>query len=112
MQFSLLYLYNNENAIISQDTSCNKNTLRQFVDKHIYHEHKSSAAVGYEIDINIRATVNPRISPLGAYLFLLLFGWGLIRGGLVKLFQKCHTKSSLPKLLFSILLQEQSIFKH
>ena len=26
-------------------------------------------------------TVNPRISPLGAYLFFMLFGWGLIRGG-------------------------------
>ena len=29
-------------------------------------------------------TVNPRISPLGAYLFLMLFGWGLIRGGLIR----------------------------
>ena len=57
-------------------------------------------------------TENPRISPLVAYLFLLLFGWGLIRGGLIILFDKCRIKSSLPKLLFSILLQEQSIFKH
>ena len=30
------------------------------------------------------ATVNPRISPLGAYLFLMLFGWGLILGGLIR----------------------------
>ena len=67
-------------------------------------------------------TVNPRISPLGAYLFLMLFGWGLIRGGLIrgglleggliKLFDKCRIKSSLSKLHFSILLQEQYKFEH
>ena len=34
------------------------------------------------------------------------------RGGLIKLFDKCHIKSSLSKLLFSILLQEQSKFSH
>ena len=61
--------------------------------------------------------VNPRISPLGAYLFFMLFGWrlirgGLIRGGLIKLSDKCCIKSSLSKLLFSIILQEQSKFKH
>ena len=62
-------------------------------------------------------TVNPRISSLGANLFLMPSGWGLIRGGLIrgglirggliKLFDKFRIKSSLPKLLFSILLQEQ-----
>ena len=62
-------------------------------------------------------TVNPRISSLGAYLFLLVFGWGLFEGGLfegglIKLFDKCCINSSLPMLLFSILLQEQSIFKY
>ena len=62
-------------------------------------------------------TVNPRISPLGAYLFLMFLGGGLFeRGlfeeGLMKLFDKYRIKSSLPKLLFSMLLQEQSIFKH
>ena len=31
---------------------------------------------------------------------------GLIRGGLIKLFDKCHIKSSLSKLVFSILSQE------
>ena len=57
-------------------------------------------------------TVNPRISPLGAYLIFMLFRWGLIRGGLIELFDKCHIKSSLSKLLFSTLLQKQSKFKH
>ena len=63
-------------------------------------------------------TVNLRISPLGTYLILTLFGWGLIRGvaysrgGLIKLFDKCRIKSSFSKLLFSILLQEQYKFEH
>ena len=49
---------------------------------------------------------------MGAYLFLMLSGWGLIRGGRIKLFDKFRIKSSLSKLLFSIILQEQSKFKH
>ena len=62
------------------------------------------------------STVNPRISPLGAYLFLMLCGWGLFEGraysrGLIKLFGKCRIKGSLSRLLFSILLQEKSKFK-
>ena len=63
-------------------------------------------------------TVNPRISPLGAYLFLKLFGWGriggegLFEGELIKLFDKCRIKCSLSKLLFSIILQEQFKFKY
>ena len=42
----------------------------------------------------------------------LIRGEVLIRGGLMKSFDKCHIKSSLSKLLFSILLQEQSKFEH
>ena len=63
-------------------------------------------------------TVNPRLSPLGAFLFFMLFGWGLIQGGsysrgrLIQLFDKCCIKSSLSKLLFSVLLQEQSKCRH
>ena len=34
-----------------------------------------------DVILRILGTVNPRISPLDAYLFLMLFGWGLIRGG-------------------------------
>ena len=44
---------------------------------------------------------------MGAYL-----SGELIQGGVIKLFDKCCIKSSLPKILFSILLQEQSQFKH
>ena len=63
-------------------------------------------------------TINPQISPLGAYLFLCFLGGGLFEGraysrvGLIKLFDKCRIKSSLSKLLFSTLLQEQSKLKH
>ena len=68
----------------------------------------------YRIKFRYRKSLN---QPLGAYLFLMLFGWGLIRGGLIrrgliKLFDKYRIKSSLSKLLFSILLQEQSKFEH
>ena len=45
-------------------------------------------------------TVNPRISPLGAYLFLAFFRWGLIRrgglyeGGAYKIFEdKLHSNN-------------------
>ena len=34
-------------------------------------------------DTALADTVNPRINPLGAYLLFMLFGWGLIRGGLI-----------------------------
>ena len=59
-------------------------------------------------------TVNPRVNPLCAYVFLILFLFGGLFEGreLIKLFDKCRIKSSFSKLLFSILLQEQSIFKH
>ena len=71
----------------------------------------------------IKDTVNPRMAPWGLIYFCCFLGgfagfWmglirgGLTRGGLIKLFDKCRIKSSLPKLLFSVLVQEQSIFKH
>ena len=63
-----------------------------------------------------RNTVSPRISPLGLIYFLCFLGGGLFEGacsrGFMKLFDKFRIKSSFQKLLFSILLQEQSIFKH
>ena len=49
---------------------------------------KKAQTVGCFISILTMAralTVNPRIIPLGAYLFLMLFGWGLIRGGAYKI---------------------------
>ena len=66
---------------------------------------------------NTLDAVNPRVSPLGAYLFFMLFGWGLFEGraylrGLLTLFDRYHINSSLPQLLFSIILQEQSKCKH
>ena len=51
--------------------------------------------------MRLSSTVNPRISPLGAYVFLILFEWGHI-----KLSDTFRIKSSLSKLLFSIVLKE------
>ena len=45
-------------------------------------------------------TVNPRISPLGAYLFLMLFGWGLIRGGAYKIIRQMSYKKLIAKAPF------------
>ena len=53
-------------------------------------------------------TINPRICPLGTCLF---FG-GFIRGGGLMNYLTYAAKTSLSKLLVSIILKEQSKFKH
>ena len=45
-------------------------------------------------------TVNPRISPLGAYLFLTLLEGGLFEGGLIKLSEIWHIKNSFLRFRF------------
>ena len=56
---------------------------------------------------------------LGAYLFLTLFDGGLFKGrtysrgeGVIATFDICHLKGSLSWVLFSIILKEQSKFRH
>ena len=62
--------------------------------------------------LRVGTTVNPRISAHGAYLVLILFGWELVRRGLIKLLHTRFIKSSLSKFLFFIILKEESKFMH
>ena len=66
----------------------------------------------------VTITVNPRISLPGSLFIFDAFWVGLIQGEslfegeLIKSFDICRIKNSSSKLLFSIIVQEQSKFKH
>ena len=61
-----------------------------------------------QMDVKLLNTVHPRVSPLGAYLFLIFLGWGLSerrvysRGGLTKLSEISHIKSQFQYSYFII----------
>ena len=58
-----------------------------------------------EKGVNNRHIITPQVSPLRAYLFLILLDWGLIQGGLykkefTKLSETCHIKILFNTLSF------------
>ena len=57
---------------------------RQWQGVSTVQDHPGQISVTESMMVKHVNTVNPRISPLGAFLFFMLFGWGLFKGGLIR----------------------------